>query len=73
MIIGAGTCLEALRASKKLIAVINDSLMDNHQQELFDKLKGEGYIFGLQSPRLIGQQVNKIILQVGKYFANGGR
>jgi UDP-N-acetylglucosamine transferase subunit ALG13 len=27
---GAGTCLEVLRLKKKLIAVINESLLDNH-------------------------------------------
>ncbi|CAH8511190.1 unnamed protein product [Heterobilharzia americana] len=33
---GAGTCLQALtpRGSRRLIVVINDSLMDNHQEEL---------------------------------------
>ena len=27
---GGGTCLEALRSKKTLIAIINDTLMDNH-------------------------------------------
>ncbi|KAF9573699.1 hypothetical protein EC968_008215 [Mortierella alpina] len=31
---GSGSILEALRLKKKLIVVVNEDLMDNHQQEL---------------------------------------
>ncbi len=31
---GAGSIMETLRARKKLIVVVNDALMDNHQEEL---------------------------------------
>lgn len=31
---GAGSIFEALRAQKKLVVVANDTLMDDHQQEL---------------------------------------
>lgn len=41
---GAGTCLQTLKAGKKLVVVVNDELMDNHQMELADKLSEEGYI-----------------------------
>lgn len=35
---GAGSALEALNLQKTLVTVINDSLMDQHQTELADKL-----------------------------------
>lgn len=41
---GAGTCLQSLQAGKKLLVVINEDLMNNHQLELADRLFDEGYI-----------------------------
>lgn len=35
---GAGTCIEVLQAEKTLAVIVNDSLMDNHQVELAEKL-----------------------------------
>ena len=42
---GAGTILEVLEAEKKLIAVINDDLMDNHQTELARKMEELNHCF----------------------------
>lgn len=41
---GAGSCLEALENSRRLLVVINETLMDNHQIELAAALKQSGYL-----------------------------
>ena len=41
---GAGSIFEGLRAGKRLIAVPNRDLMDNHQADLCAHLKSSGYI-----------------------------
>lgn len=41
---GAGTCLETLRNHKRLLIVVNDSLMGNHQSELADQLSEENFV-----------------------------
>mmetsp|Transcript_53934 Transcript_53934/g.110021 ORF Transcript_53934/g.110021 Transcript_53934/m.110021 type:complete len:169 (+) Transcript_53934:217-723(+) len=40
---GAGSVMEALRAKKRLIVVINDKLMHNHQAELASAMAEAGY------------------------------
>jgi beta-1,4-N-acetylglucosaminyltransferase len=40
---GSGTMLQTLRLSKKLIVVVNESLMDNHQYELAQAMHEKGY------------------------------
>lgn len=39
--LGAGTVLESLQARKRLVVVINSTLMDNHQEELAHQLANE--------------------------------
>ncbi|KAF8312024.1 glycosyl transferase [Clavulina sp. PMI_390] len=41
---GSGTILEALRSSKQLIVVPNNTLMDDHQSELANELGKGGYL-----------------------------
>ena len=41
---GAGTCLDILTNSKPGILVINEQLMNNHQQELALHMKRECYL-----------------------------
>lgn len=42
---GAGSILETLRKEKPLLVVINESLMDNHQYELAEKMEEEGHLY----------------------------
>lgn len=42
---GAGSCFEALEAGRPLVAVVNNTLMDNHQVELAEELARNGYCF----------------------------
>lgn len=46
---GAGTCIEMLRLNKRLLIVVNDSLMDNHQAELADQLDRDKYAIKVTS------------------------
>lgn len=41
---GAGSILEALRARKPLLVVVNERLQENHQVELASALQDQGYL-----------------------------
>lgn len=41
---GAGSILESLRKKKKLLVVVNETLMDNHQLELAQALRNKEYL-----------------------------
>ncbi|KAI8098936.1 glycosyl transferase [Halteromyces radiatus] len=41
---GSGTILQALRMKKKLIVIVNDSLLDNHQAELAQAMAVKQYV-----------------------------
>ncbi|CAI1995583.1 hypothetical protein SEUBUCD646_0G02190 [Saccharomyces eubayanus] len=42
---GTGSILDSLRLNKPLIICVNDSLMDNHQQQIADKFVALGYVW----------------------------
>ncbi|AET41123.1 N-acetylglucosaminyldiphosphodolichol N-acetylglucosaminyltransferase catalytic subunit ALG13 Ecym_7284 [Eremothecium cymbalariae DBVPG len=44
---GTGSILDALRSSKPLIVCINSSLMDNHQEEIAEKLQECGHLWSI--------------------------
>jgi beta-1,4-N-acetylglucosaminyltransferase len=41
---GAGTILQALRLHKKMIVIVNESLLDNHQAELAQAMAMKKYV-----------------------------
>lgn len=45
---GAGTLLECLKLEKKIVAVVNNTLADNHQLELFEELEKGRYLAGFR-------------------------
>lgn len=47
---GAGSIVESLRLNKRLIVVVNDLLMDNHQLELASALEQKGHLVCAPTP-----------------------
>ena len=41
---GSGTILEALEMKKNIIVVVNNTLQDNHQEDLVARLERDGYL-----------------------------
>ncbi|XP_060568701.1 UDP-N-acetylglucosamine transferase subunit ALG13 homolog [Ruditapes philippinarum] len=50
---GAGSCLETLGAGKKLLVVINDELMGNHQLELAYQLHQDQHLYYCNCKNLV--------------------
>uniref|UniRef100_A0A2M3ZDC5 UDP-N-acetylglucosamine transferase subunit ALG13 n=1 Tax=Anopheles braziliensis TaxID=58242 RepID=A0A2M3ZDC5_9DIPT len=42
---GAGSCIEVLEAGRPLVVVVNESLMNNHQTELAERLNRDDHLF----------------------------
>lgn len=44
ILLGAGTILDSLRAKRRLIVVVNENLMGNHQHEIADAMAEKNYL-----------------------------
>ncbi|CAF0739781.1 unnamed protein product [Didymodactylos carnosus] len=42
---GAGSILQCLEAKKRLLVVVNETLMNNHQLEIAEEMEKQGYLF----------------------------
>ncbi|QSL67070.1 hypothetical protein MERGE_001457 [Pneumocystis wakefieldiae] len=58
---GSGSIIEALELKKKLIVVVNETLMDNHQKELTQIMTDEKYLISSTPENLLYaiQDLNK--------------
>ena len=64
---GVGTIVETLRADKPLLVVVNQDLMDNHQQEVATALASKGYINMAYPETLLETLKTKQVFAVAKY------
>ena len=64
---GVGTIVETLRANKPLLVIVNQDLMDNHQQEVASGLATKGYINMAYPETLLETLKSKDIFNVVKY------
>ena len=55
---GAGSILSGVRKNKKVIAVVNKRLMDNHQQELASAMADLGHILCCAGPEHLAATVS---------------
>ena len=61
---GAGSIMEALAAHKKMIVVINNSLMHNHQWEVAHALAQRGYLKYVDSPNGLLEEDGRMVREV---------
>mmetsp|Transcript_36543 Transcript_36543/g.82774 ORF Transcript_36543/g.82774 Transcript_36543/m.82774 type:complete len:97 (+) Transcript_36543:278-568(+) len=50
---GAGSVLEGMRLRARMVVVVNDALMDNHQQELAQELHSQDHLLATTPAKLI--------------------
>jgi UDP-N-acetylglucosamine transferase subunit ALG13 len=65
---GAGSILESLRAKKKLIIVVNEKLMHNHQVELAEAMVRNGYAVLASTDSLVETLKNAVSVPCSLYF-----
>lgn len=65
---GAGSCLEALRAGKALVVVVNDTLMANHQTELAEELASNKFCYFCYPSTLLETLTNMNVSQLQPYI-----
>ncbi|KAG2184314.1 hypothetical protein INT44_009329, partial [Umbelopsis vinacea] len=66
---GSGSILESLRLHKQLIVVVNEKLLDNHQDELACALECKGYLFRSTCRELSFRQLSDTLNALkNKYF-----
>eukprot|EP00039_Didymoeca_costata_P011113 m.153306 g.153306 ORF g.153306 m.153306 type:complete len:167 (-) comp15064_c0_seq10:1852-2352(-) len=64
---GAGTCMEVLEANKPMIVVINETLADNHQFELAERLFADGHLLYTTTSKLTEVVSNMDISNLAPY------
>ncbi|OQV18125.1 putative UDP-N-acetylglucosamine transferase subunit ALG13-like protein [Hypsibius exemplaris] len=64
---GAGSVLETLALNKRLLVVVNETLMGNHQTELAENFAGEGFLFWTTVKNLPHDFANIDWLKLKKY------
>ena len=64
---GVGTIVETLRANKPLLVIVNQDLMDNHQQEVASGLEKKGYINVAYPETLLETLKTKDVFHAIKY------
>jgi len=63
---GAGTLLECLRLEKKVIGVINERLMNNHQVEILDVLEKDSYMLGFRTMSDVDKGIKQVLDKIEK-------
>ncbi|QEU58437.1 Alg13 [Kluyveromyces lactis] len=70
---GTGSILDSLRVGKKLIVVVNDTLMDNHQQLIADKFEQQKLLWSVHANteellQALDRSENEELLKIGNTY-----
>ncbi|CAH02797.1 N-acetylglucosaminyldiphosphodolichol N-acetylglucosaminyltransferase catalytic subunit ALG13 [Kluyveromyces lactis] len=70
---GTGSILDSLRVGKKLIVVVNDTLMDNHQQLIADKFEQQKLLWSVHANteellRALDRSENEELLKIDNTY-----
>lgn len=64
---GAGSVMESLSLDKRLVVVVNEQLMDNHQLELAEKMFSEGFLLYTDCEGLLETIEEMDVTELKKY------